>query len=66
MKADKLEEVGHRRRCCAWFAFVENEATISALVGNRVMVTAQGADVEVMRAVVRLIDFAKVGTFDAN
>ncbi len=47
-------------------ALLENEGNYSALVGNRVMFTAEGAATEVMLPVVQTVDFAKLATFDAN
>jgi hypothetical protein len=47
-------------------ALLENEGNISALIANRVLVTAEGADTAAMLPVVKAIDFAKLGMFDAN
>ena len=47
-------------------ALLENEGNYSALVGNRVMFTAQGAATDVMLPIVQTIDFAKLGAFDAK
>lgn len=38
----------------------------NTLVGNRVLFTAQGAMTEEMMPIMNLVDFAKLGTFDAK
>lgn len=40
------------------------DGSLSTLVGARVLMQAQGADVEVMLPIVQQIDFAKLGVFD--
>lgn len=43
---------------------LEQEGSLSALVANRVLVQAQGADIADMSAVLAGMDFAKLGQFD--
>ncbi len=47
-------------------AILDSENTLNTLAGNRVLFTAQGATTAEMMPVVSLIDFAKLGTFDAK
>ena len=47
-------------------AIKDSDNTLNTLVGNRVLFTAQGATTDEMMPVVELVDFARLGTFDAN
>lgn len=47
-------------------AILDSDNTLSTLAGDRVLFTAQGAMTEEMMPVVSLIDFVKLGMFDAQ